>query len=99
MPRSFIACLVSSVGSSACEKVAASRTTSTSAARITAPRTQSLPAHRAASCPLVGYATSWMNPAPMGTEVGPGAVIAETYRIERKLGEGGMGVVFEAQHL
>lgn len=33
------------------------------------------------------------------SEVGPGTVIGDTYRIERVIGQGGMGVVFEAQHL
>ena len=34
----------------------------------------------------------------MGLQLEPGAIIAERYRLEHKLGSGGMGVVWAAQN-
>jgi len=40
-----------------------------------------------------------MEEAATANAIGAGTVIADTYRLEHSLGEGGMGLVFSAQHL
>ena len=40
-----------------------------------------------------------MHQAPAAFSIGPGDVVADKYRLERLIGEGGMGMVIAARHL